>query len=104
MQHPRSRPGSRGSHGPMHRSRILGIGMAVPARVVTNHELATKMETSHEWIVERTGIEERRWVEPGETGADLATKAAREAIDRAGIQAKDIDLIIYATLSPDFNF
>jgi 3-oxoacyl-[acyl-carrier-protein] synthase III len=88
----------------MHRSRILGIGMAVPSRVVTNHELATKMETSHEWIVERTGIEERRWVEPGETGADLATKASREALERAGVQAKDIDLIIYATLSPDFNF
>jgi 3-oxoacyl-[acyl-carrier-protein] synthase III len=88
----------------MHRSRIMGIGMAVPSRVVTNHELATKMETSHEWIVERTGIEERRWVEPGEGGAELGTKAAKEAIERAGIQPKDIDLIIYATLSPDFNF
>ena len=88
----------------MHRSRILGIGMNVPSRVVTNHELATKMETSHEWIVERTGIEERRWVEPGEAGSDLATKASREAIERAGLQPKDIDLIVYATLSPDFNF
>ncbi len=88
----------------MHRSRVLGIGMSVPSRVVTNHELATKMETSHEWIVERTGIEERRWVEPGESGADLAAKACREAIERAGIQPKDVDLIIYATLSPDFNF
>jgi 3-oxoacyl-[acyl-carrier-protein] synthase III len=88
----------------MHRSRIMGIGMSVPARVVTNHELATMMETSHEWIVERTGIESRRWVEPGEGGAELATKASREAIQRAGIDAKDIDLIIYATLSPDFNF
>ncbi len=88
----------------MHRSRVLGIGMSVPSRVVTNHELATKMETSHEWIVERTGIEERRWVEPGESGADLAAKASREAIERAGIQPKDVDLIIYATLSPDFNF
>ncbi len=78
--------------------------MAVPSRIVTNHELATKMETSHEWIVERTGIEERRWVEPGEGGAELGTKAAREAIERAGIQPKDVDLIIYATLSPDFNF
>jgi 3-oxoacyl-[acyl-carrier-protein] synthase III len=88
----------------MHRSRILGIGMNVPSRVVTNHELATKMETSHEWIIERTGIEERRWVEPGEAGSDLATKASREAIERAGLQPKDIDLIVYATLSPDFNF
>jgi 3-oxoacyl-[acyl-carrier-protein] synthase III len=88
----------------MHRSRILGIGMSVPSRVVTNHELATKMETSHEWILERTGIEERRWVSPGETGAALAAKASGEAIERAGLQPKDIDLIIYATLSPDFNF
>ncbi len=88
----------------MHRSRILGIGMSVPSRVVTNHELATKMETSNEWIVERTGIEERRWVEPGEGGAELAAKASREAIERAHLQPKDIELIIYATLSPDFNF
>lgn len=88
----------------MHRSRILGLGMSVPPRVVTNHELATKMETSHEWIVERTGIEERRWVSEGETGATLATAASKEAIERAGLGPKDIDLIIYATLSPDFNF
>jgi len=88
----------------MHRSRILGIGMSVPSRVVTNDELATKMETSHAWIVERTGIEERRWVEPGQTGSELATAASREAIERAGLQPKDIDLIVYATLSPDFNF
>ncbi|MBX3154565.1 MAG: ketoacyl-ACP synthase III [Deltaproteobacteria bacterium] len=88
----------------MYRSRILGIGMSVPSRVVTNHDLATKMETSHEWIVERTGIEERRWVEPGEGGCELATKAALEAIERAHVAPKDIDLIIYATLSPDFNF
>ncbi|HEY4238452.1 MAG TPA: beta-ketoacyl-ACP synthase III [Kofleriaceae bacterium] len=87
-----------------YRSRILGIGMAVPDRVVTNHELAAKMETSHEWIVERTGIEERHWVSEGETGAMLATKASREAIERAGLSPKDIDLIIYATLSPDFFF
>lgn len=78
--------------------------MAVPSRVVTNHELATLMETSHEWIVERTGIEQRRWVSEGETGATMAAKASREAIERAGLQPKDIDLIVYATLSPDFNF
>ena len=88
----------------MHRSRILGIGMSVPSRVVTNHELATKMETSHEWIVERTGIEQRRWIEPGETGAELATKASREALQRADLDPKSVDLIIYATLSPDVNF
>jgi len=88
----------------MHRSRISGIGMAVPSRVVTNNDLAQKMETSHEWIVERTGIEERHWVEPGEGGAELGARAAKEALERAGITAKDVDLIIYATLSPDFNF
>jgi 3-oxoacyl-[acyl-carrier-protein] synthase-3 len=88
----------------MHKSRLLGIGMSVPPRVVTNHELATKMETSHEWIVERTGIEERRWVTPNETGATMATAASREAIERAGLTPADIDLLVYATLSPDFNF
>jgi 3-oxoacyl-[acyl-carrier-protein] synthase III len=86
-----------------YRSRIAGIGMSVPSRVVTNNELATLMETSNDWIIERTGIEERRWVN-GETGAQLASAASREAIQRAEIQPKDIDLIIYATLSPDFNF
>jgi len=88
----------------MQRSRIMGIGMAVPDRVVTNHELASKMDTTHEWIVERTGIEERRWVVEGETGAGLAAKASREAIERAGIKAEDLDLIVYATLSPDVYF
>jgi 3-oxoacyl-[acyl-carrier-protein] synthase-3 len=88
----------------LHRSRLLGIGMSVPPRVVTNQELASRMETSNEWIIERTGIEERRWVSEGETGASLATAAAKEAIERAGIEPRAIDLIIYATLSPDFNF
>lgn len=88
----------------MHRSRIMGIGMNVASRIVTNNDLAQMMETSNEWIIERTGIEERRWVAPGETGSSLATKASEEAIRRAGIATKDIDLIIYATLSPDFNF
>jgi len=82
----------------------MGVGMSVPSRVVTNYDLAAKMETTHEWIVERTGIEERRWVEPGETGAGLAAKASREAIEKAGLVAEDIDLIIYATLSPDIYF
>ncbi len=88
----------------MHRSRILGMGMSVPTRVVTNHDLATKMETSHDWIVERTGIEERRWVSEGETGCSLAAAASKQAIERSGLEPKDIDLIIYATLSPDFFF
>ncbi|MBC7975955.1 MAG: ketoacyl-ACP synthase III [Myxococcales bacterium] len=86
------------------RSRLLGLGMSVPTRVVTNDELAAKMETSNAWIIERTGIEERRWVSEGETGASLATAASKQALERAGLTAKDIDLIVYATLSPDFNF
>ncbi|HLL22898.1 MAG TPA: beta-ketoacyl-ACP synthase III [Kofleriaceae bacterium] len=88
----------------MHRSRIMGIGMNVASRVVTNDDLAKVMETSNEWIIERTGIEQRRWVVEGETGSTMAAKASEEAIRRAGIAPKDIDLIIYATLSPDFNF
>src|ERR1043165_3149845 len=87
-----------------HRSRVLGIGMSVPSRVVTNHELATMMETSNEWIIERTGIEERRWVSEGETGTTLATAASQQAIERAGLTPRDIDMIVLATLSPDFFF
>jgi 3-oxoacyl-[acyl-carrier-protein] synthase III len=83
-----------------HRSRILGIGMSLPKKIVTNHDLAKVMETSHEWIVERTGIEQRHWVEPGETGASMGAEASKQAIERAGLETKDIDLIIYATLSP----
>jgi 3-oxoacyl-[acyl-carrier-protein] synthase-3 len=87
-----------------HRSRILGIGMALPKRIVTNHDLAAKMETSHEWIVERTGIEQRHWVSDGETGASMGAEAAKQALERAKVDAKDVDLIIYATLSPDYFF
>jgi 3-oxoacyl-[acyl-carrier-protein] synthase-3 len=82
----------------------MGIGMAVPSRIVTNDDLAKQMETSNEWIIERTGIEQRHWVEPGEGGAELGARAAKEAIERAGIAASDVELIIYATLSPDVNF
>ena len=87
-----------------HRSRIAGVGMYVPPRVVTNKDLEKLMETTHEWIVERSGIEERRWVDPGEGGAEMAAKASREAMEKAGVSAKDVDMLIYATLSPDVNF
>jgi 3-oxoacyl-[acyl-carrier-protein] synthase-3 len=87
-----------------YRSRILGLGAYVPPRVVTNHDLAKVMETSHDWIVERSGIEERRWVDPGESGYGMAAKASRQACERAGVDLKDVDCIIYATLSPDHNF
>src|SRR5262249_50522329 len=86
------------------RSRLLGIGMSVPPRVVTNHDLARMMETTNEWIIERTGIEERRWGSEGETGATLATAASKQAIERAGLQPRAIDRITYSARWPDFNF
>ncbi|HSW11548.1 MAG TPA: beta-ketoacyl-ACP synthase III [Solimonas sp.] len=86
------------------RSRILGLGTHVPSRVVTNHDLAKVMDTSHEWIVERSGIEERRWVEPEDGNYTMGVKAARAALADAGCEASEIDCIIYATLSPDYYF
>jgi 3-oxoacyl-[acyl-carrier-protein] synthase-3 len=87
------------------RSAILGIGHYVPTKVVTNHDLAQMMTTSDEWIVQRTGIRERRFIEHGGIGAsDLAVPAAKMAIERAGISLSDVDMIIFATLSPDHNF
>ena len=78
--------------------------MHVPARVVPNRELTGLMDTSDEWIRERTGIEERRYAESGTGVSDLALLASRQAIEAAGIQAPDLDLIVLATLSPDYNF
>ena len=88
----------------MYRSEIIGTGMYVPPGVVTNHDLEKIMETSNEWIVQRSGIEERRWVTPEVTTTDLAQKAAEEAIAHAGIDKKEIDCILFATLSPDHEF
>lgn len=88
----------------MFNSEIIGTGMYVPPGVVTNHDLSKMMETSHEWIVQRSGIEERRWVSPDVTTTDLALKAAEEAIQNAGIDKKEIDCILFATLSPDHDF
>jgi 3-oxoacyl-[acyl-carrier-protein] synthase-3 len=87
------------------RAAILGIGHYVPTKVVTNHDLAKLMATSDEWIVQRTGIKERRFIEHSGIGAsDLAIPAAKAAVERAGIQMTDVDAIIFATLSPDHNF
>jgi 3-oxoacyl-[acyl-carrier-protein] synthase-3 len=86
------------------RSRILGMGGYVPPQVVTNHDLEQMMDTNNKWIIERTGIEERRWVEPGESGAGMGAKAARKALAQAGMEADQLDMIIYATLSPDVTF
>ncbi len=88
----------------MRGARILGTGRALPPRVVTNAELTTLMDTSEEWIVQRTGIRERRFVEPGTGASDLGVTAARVAIERAGLTPKDIQFLVFATLSPDLFF
>lgn len=85
----------------MTRARILGTGFRVPERVVTNDDLAAMMDTSDEWIRTRTGIEERRWVREGETGADLAHAASLRALEAAGMEPGQLDAIVYATSSPD---
>jgi 3-oxoacyl-[acyl-carrier-protein] synthase-3 len=85
----------------MLRSRIIGTGFAVPDRVVTNQDLAGVMDTTDEWIRTRTGIQERRWVSEGTTGADLAKLASERAIARAGIDPRSIDAIVFATSTPD---
>ena len=88
----------------MRGARILGMGHHVPERVVTNDDLSQWLTTSDEWIEQRTGIKERRWVE-GDVGAtDLAEPAARQALAEAGVDPRDVDLILFATLSPDLCF
>ncbi|HEX7665884.1 MAG TPA: beta-ketoacyl-ACP synthase 3, partial [Polyangiaceae bacterium] len=87
------------------RSTISGVGHYVPTKVVTNDDLAKLMTTSDEWIHQRSGIKERRFIEHDGIGAsDLALPAANMALEHAGLHAKDIDAIIFATLSPDLNF
>jgi 3-oxoacyl-[acyl-carrier-protein] synthase-3 len=83
---------------------ITGLGAHVPERVVTNDDLSTMMDTSDEWIVERTGIRERRIAAPEEALSDLALPAAREALEDAGLEGPELDLIIVATVTPDMAF
>jgi 3-oxoacyl-[acyl-carrier-protein] synthase III len=83
---------------------ISGLGCRVPERVITNDELATMMDTSDEWIRERTGIRERRIAAPGEALSDLCLPACRDALEQAGLDANEIDLIIVATVTPDMAF
>ncbi|HYJ52793.1 MAG TPA: beta-ketoacyl-ACP synthase III [Allosphingosinicella sp.] len=88
----------------MRRATIVGTGSALPPRRVTNQELAERVDTTHEWIVERTGIEARHIAADGETTATLATEAARKALAAAGIEPRQIGLIVLATATPDQTF
>ena len=89
----------------MYNSKISGLGYFVPDNVVTNDDLSKVMDTNDEWIQERTGIKERRHVVKGEdTTSTMGVKAAKIAIERAGIDKDDIDFIVFATLSPDYYF
>ena len=88
----------------MRGARILGTGRALPPHVVTNAYLTTLMDTTEEWIVQRTGVRERRFVESGTGTSDLGVTAARLAIERAGLSPKDIQFLVFATLSPDMFF
>ena len=83
---------------------ITGLGTHVPERVVTNHELAELVDTTDEWITERTGIKERRIAAPDEAMTDIALPAARIALERAGVKPEELDLIIVATVTPDMMF
>src|SRR5690606_27624491 len=86
------------------RSIVRGVGSYLPARVVTNDELARTVDTSDEWIVQRTGIRERHVAAEGEFTSDLATEAAKQALAQAGLTPADIDLIVVATTTPDMTF
>ncbi|MFD0761039.1 3-oxoacyl-ACP synthase III family protein [Lutibacter aestuarii] len=90
----------------MYNSKITGLGYYVPDNIVTNEDLSKLMDTNDEWIQERTGIKERRWIKEGseDTSAVMGAKASRIAIERSGLTKEDIDFIIFATLSPDYYF
>jgi 3-oxoacyl-[acyl-carrier-protein] synthase-3 len=87
----------------MYTSRILAAGHYVPERIVTNDDLSKLMNTTNEWIVERTGIQERRWFTPGvDTVNNMAAKASSMALERAKVSKDEIDFIIFATITPDY--
>ena len=86
------------------RSVVLGCGSYLPQQVLTNAELAARIDTSDDWIVQRTGIHERRIARPGEVTSDMAITAARAALSHAKVDAGSIDLIVVATSTPDHTF
>jgi 3-oxoacyl-[acyl-carrier-protein] synthase III len=90
--------------GTVLRSQVIGCGAYLPANVVSNHDLAQRVDTSDEWITTRTGIKQRHLAAPGEMTSDLALKASERAIAAAGIKAQEIDMIVLATTTPDETF
>ena len=89
----------------MRRSKITGVGHFVPERIVTNYDLEKLMETTNDWIIERTGIKERRFFDTEkDTNGNMGARAAKIALERAGLGPKDINLIVYATITPDYMF
>ncbi len=88
----------------MNRARIIGVGSYAPSRILTNQELEKMVDTSDEWIVQRTGIRERRIVDEGEGPSDLAVRAARQAMDRAQVAPDEIDFIVVGTTAGDMHF
>src|SRR6266849_1287058 len=86
------------------RAKITALGRYVPPKVVTNHDLAKRVDTNHDWVVSRTGIVERHWVEPGTPTSELAAQAMTDLLARRGIEADAIELIIVATVTPDMFF
>lgn len=88
----------------MKRSIVVGCGAYLPERVVTNEELATRVDTSDEWIAQRTGIRQRHIAADGELTSDLALAAARPALANAGLEGRDVDVIVLATATPDNTF
>ena len=85
-------------------SAIAGVGVYAPEKVITNFDLEKMMDTSDKWITERTGIRRRHIAEPGTTTFEVATRAAQSALDAAGITARDLDMILVGTSSPDGPF
>lgn len=89
----------------MHNSKIIGMGRYLPENIVTNADIAKLIDTSDEWIVERTGIRERRFITPGkDTTSTMAYEASLKALKMANLEASDIDAVVFSTLSPDYYF
>ncbi len=89
----------------MKNSKIVGLGHYVPENIVTNQDLEKVIDTSNEWIVERTGIEQRRWFNPDkDTVSNMATRASKMALERANTDVKEVEFIVFATITPDYFF